>query len=161
MPKLVSCPTESLVFELLGHVQINAPSSFSGLGLVFYRAPLRLPVASLGDQSLFLPTLPVHGVDAIARVLADISGSASLWHDGFHLVELSAVALTHVSQFFAPPIHLVTPLHSGATPIGARQMAATVGSKIPSVEYTAILSKSEGPLVFRAGTAVSRPSCSR
>ncbi len=144
-------------FDLLDRVRAKASASFTGLGLIFYVAPLRLPVAALGDESLFQPVLPVEGVANIADVLVAISSVASLWHDGFHLVDVRAGTLTHVCQFLAPPPEVLPAVRRGMLPIGARQMAALAGSRIESVACAALLSDHGGPLVFRKGAAVTRP----
>lgn len=146
--------TREMVFRLLGQVQAGAPISFTGLGILFYNAPMQLPVVSLGNQSLFKPALPVMGVHEIARVLTEISVPDCDWHDGFHLIEARTLALTYVSQFLAPPLELCENLSLGSSPIGARQMAAMAASRIPAVEYSALLSKKDGALVFRAGTQI-------
>jgi hypothetical protein len=125
--------------------------SFSGLGLIFYVPPMRLPVVPLGDESLFLPSLPIRGITAIAQTLARISVIGSPWHDGFHLIDVQALAITHLSQFFAPPLEAAASLRASATPIGARQMAAILGSTLPTVDCTALLSKGGEPLMFRKG----------
>jgi len=145
---------ETLVFELLNRIRRNAPSAFTGIGIILYDAPMRLPVASLGDQTLFRPSLPIQGRDNIARILAAISTFDSPWHDGFHLVDGNAVSLTHLSQFFSPPIELIKASSSSATPIGARQMAALAGSTILSVEYAALVDRTGQSLVFRNGKQV-------
>jgi hypothetical protein len=116
---------------------------------------MRLPVTSLGDQSLFEPRLPVRGIEAMAEVLARISTLESKWHDGFHLIDTRAVEMTHVSQFLAPPIDSAARLPVPATPIGARQMAAILGSMLPIVECAALLTKGGESLVFRAGAALT------
>jgi len=145
-------------FDLLDQVRVRAPSDFTGLGLVLYTAPLRLPVAALGDQSLFRPALPVRGAEQIAGVLAEISTASSPWHDGFHLLDVHERALTHVCQFLAPPLELVEAPLGRALPVGARHSAAVAGSRLESVACTALLSNSGGALVFHRGVAMIRPS---
>ena len=143
-------------FDLLDAVRDIAPDDFSGLGILFYLGPLRLPVAPLGDQTLFNPALPVAGFQHIARVLASISTVASVWHDGFHLVDVKTAQLTHISQFFAPPIEILLASVPRGTPMGARQLAAVAGSRMDSVACTGLLSKSADPIVFSGGVRVVR-----
>lgn len=143
--------TRHLAFQLLDLMQPHTTADFSGLGLIFYMPPLSLPVAPLGDQSTFQPTLPVQGIEPIALVLASISNLDSAWHDGFHLIDAESVALTHLSQFFCPPLSLLDKPLPRSTPQGARYMAAIAGSRIPGVLCTALLSRSRGAQVFNNG----------
>lgn len=144
-------------FDLLERVSARTSAAFAGLGLVLYGAPMRLPVAALGDQSLLLPALPVQGAENIAQVLADISTAASPWHDGFHLIDAGAKRLTHVCQFLAPPLALLDAARQPGLPVGARHLAAVAISKMESVVCTALLSNTGGAQIFRHGTAVMRP----
>jgi hypothetical protein len=150
----VTNDTYSFVTSLLKEVRVRSSPSFSGLGLILYAPPMRLPVVSLGDQSLFQPQLPVREIETIAEVLARISTLESPWHDGFHLIDARAAEMTHVSQFFSPPLDRAQSLRVSAMPIGARQMSAMLGSMLPIVECTALLTKRGDSLVFRAGAAV-------
>jgi len=148
----------AFVIDLLDDVLASRPRTFVGLGIIFYDAPMRLPVAPLGDQSQFRPTLPVRGRDSIAGVLAEITQVESPWHDGFHLVDVGANELTHVSQFFAPPLEFFDPPRKGAAPSGARHLAAMAGSRIDSVSYTAVVSSNGAAMVYRRGGLVCRTS---
>jgi len=143
-------------FELLDAVRSFTSDDFIGLGILFYLGPPRLPVVPLGDQTLFKPALPVIGLQRIAKVLASISTVASVWHDGFHLVDVSAGQLTHISHFFAPPIEFLQASVPQGTPIGARQLAAVAGSRMDTVACTGLLSKNADPIVFSGGLRVVR-----
>ncbi|HGL5385705.1 hypothetical protein QZM97_19690 [Burkholderia orbicola] len=143
-------------FDLLDAVTGIAPDDFNGLGVLFYLGPLRLPVVPLGDQTLFDPALPVGGFQQIAQVLASISTVASVWHDGFHLIDVETTHLTHVSQFFSPPIDILKASVSQGTPIGARQLAAVAGSRMDAVVCAGLLSKNADPIVFSRGVRVGR-----
>ncbi len=135
----------------MGRIRAQAPTSFSGLGLVFYEERMTVPCLPLGDSDLFEPTLPILGVELIARTLAQISQVGSPWHDGFHLIATKPFALTHVSQFLAPTLTLHDGALSGELPMGARQMAAKSASRAASVVATALLSNSEGLQIYRNG----------
>ncbi|MDI1238180.1 MAG: hypothetical protein PSV26_11915 [Polaromonas sp.] len=115
-------------------------SGFSGIGVVFYKPPLKLPIAPLGKPSTTKPGLPVQGVSDIAMTLASVSDKASPWHDGFHLVDVQSLALTHIAQFISPPLVHVSDIASDAQPAGARQMTALLTSRIPCVYSVALLS---------------------
>jgi hypothetical protein len=148
----------AFVFDLLDEVLASRPKTFVGLGMIFYDAPMRLPVAPLGDQSQFRPALPVRGGDSIARVLEEITQAESPWHDGFHLIDVEANELTHLSQFFAPPLEFIESPRRGAVPSGARHLAAMAGSRIESVSYTAVVSSNGATMVFRRGGLICRTS---
>ncbi|MFM0232160.1 hypothetical protein [Paraburkholderia sediminicola] len=143
-------------FGLLDAVRGIAPDDFNGLGILFYLGPPRLPVVPLGDQTLFNPALPVTEFQHIARVLASISTVASVWHDGFHLVDVKTAQLTHISQFFAPPIEILKASVPRGTPMGARQLAAVAGSRMDTVACTGLLSKNADPIVFSGGVRAVR-----
>lgn len=148
--------TGTLVFELLANIRQRMSDSFMGVGVILYDAPMCLPVASLGNQLLFQPRLPVKGLERVANTLAEISTADSPWHDGFHLVDVNGLCLTHVSQFLAPPLEFLNLTSSIKAPIGARQMAALAGSRIPSVKYIALIDSAGRSLVFRKGKQVSK-----
>ena len=142
------------IFDLLGQVQSHATHAFSGLGLIFYSSLADLPIVALGDQALFPQTLPVADRRTMASLLAEISTLTSPWHDGFHLIDASSFALTHISQFLSPPVELLRQSNSQGLPLGARHMAAMAGSRIASVSYTALLSNKGAPAVFQQGRAL-------
>ena len=142
------------IFDLLGQVQSHATHAFSGLGLIFYSSLADLPIVALGDQALFPQTLPVADRRTLASLLAEISTFTSPWHDGFHLIDASSFALTHISQFLSPPVELLRQSNSQGLPLGARHMAAMAGSRIASVSYTALLSNKGAPAVFQQGRAL-------
>lgn len=146
------CPLIKCLFD---RVRASVPAAFSGLGLIFYHSPMRLPVVPLGHQSLFQPPLPIAGADAIAEALARISVIDSPWHDGFHLIDARSVEMTHVSQFFSPPLD-VGRLPVSAVPVGARHMAAVLGSILPTVEVVALLTKRGESFVFKNGTLLPK-----
>ena len=142
------------IFDLLGQVQSHATHAFSGLGLIFYSSLADLPIVALGDQALFPQTLPVADRRTLASLLAEISTFTSPWHDGFHLIDASSFALTHISQFLSPPVELLRQSNSQGLPLGARHMAAMAGSRIASVSYTALLSNKGVPAVFQRGRSL-------
>lgn len=135
-------------------VRIRSELNFSGLGIIFYTPPLSLPVVHLGNPVSFCDVLPMSDISNMSKFLADISELRSPWHDGFHLVDCSTYSLTHVSQFFSPPIRSLTETGEPCTPMGARQMAAILGSLLDSVEYIALLNIKAQASVFRRGKIV-------
>lgn len=135
---------------LLRGVWEAAPPDFSGVGIVLYVPPLKLPTISLRSMDKLVVRLPLAS-DDIARFLASISGKSSPWHDGFHLVDSRTFSLTHIAQFVAAPI--------GATKVqlrmgGARHMTALLASQVASVTSTAILAADGRATVFENGCRV-------
>jgi hypothetical protein len=108
-----------------------------------------LPLVWNGN-ALPLPTEDVEGSIALLRQLCRPD---SPFHDGFHLVDAQSLKLTHASQFFAPPIPDVRPEGMSNRAVGARFMAAWIGSLLPTVAMTAILSQCEGGVMFERGVA--------
>jgi hypothetical protein len=135
---------------VLGLVQADLPTRFSGLGVIFYIPPLDLPVAPLVPTKQ-LPRLSTGNPEETATLLRALSDSATPTHDGFHLVDATSFAITHVCQFFAPPIPRTIPKSMPQHPVGARFMAALLGSLLPSVVMTAVFGR-EGAITFERGT---------
>jgi hypothetical protein len=145
---------ESRVSSLLSEIHRAAGQDFTGLGLVFYRPPMRLPAYPLGDPSMFRPRLPLTGDFPTAQVLAGISSGGSPWHDGFHLIDSSTFTLTHVCQFLSPPLALLDPPERDQLPVGARWRAAAAISKMPEVALSALIGRQGIPAIFSQGRQV-------
>lgn len=145
------------VLELMSDIaSLRDRANFSGLGLIFYRPPLSLPVLPLGDAQQFPYRLPASGAGQMSQLLAEISSLTSPWHDGFHLVSSDLFAITHISQFFSPPIDIDLPEFSSLAPMGARQMAAVLGSMLASVDYVALLNGRAQLSVFQRGRLIHK-----
>lgn len=128
--------------------------TFSGLGLILYHSKDALPVLPLthAEPEFALPTGRIQDSVQLLRALCQ---SDSRFHDGFHLVEAESLSITHVSQFFSPPIPEIVPRSPTNAAIGARFMSAWLGSYLPAVFMTAILSRGEEGLVFEKGVVRS------
>jgi hypothetical protein len=150
---------EEWLTAVLCHVAADLPARFAGLGLVLYAPPLDLPVTPLVPQSQ-MPRLPGGDFRGSAELLRGLSDSASPLHDGFHLVDARSLALTHLCHFFAPPIPPAIPKSIPDHPVGARFMAALLGSFLPSVVMTAVLSDREGAIAIEHG-AIRRLTMTR
>lgn len=145
------------VLDLMSEIaSLRDRKSFSGLGVIFYQPPLSLPVIPLGAAQQFSCKLPVGGVKHMSQLLADISSLTSPWHDGFHLVNSDLFAITHVSQFFSPPVDLVGMKFTSSAPMGARQMAAVLGSMLGSVDYVALFNARAQLFVFQRGELIHK-----
>jgi len=139
------------ITDLLTSLAANRPEHFAGVGLLVYSSR-DLPITPLVHDVTDL-RLPTRNRDEALALLSTISRYDSRFHDGFHLVDGNTLRVTHVSQFFSPPIPSEL---SGLGPtrgVGARYMAAYLGSLMTGVELTAILSGDEGGLVFDRGVA--------
>jgi len=122
---------------------------FAGIGLLVYTSQ-NLPVTPLVPNVSALQ-LPTRTRGEALALLSTISRYDSCFHDGFHLVDGSTLRVTHVSQFFSPPIPPDLSDLGLTRGVGARYMAAYLGSLMTGVELTAILSGDEGGLVFDRG----------
>jgi hypothetical protein len=136
---------------VFGYVGAGLPTGFSGLGLVLYAPPLDLPVTPLVPLNQ-IPRLPTGDPIESAELLRRLSDSTAPMHDGFHLVDAKSLTITRVCHFFAPPIPAEIPQAMPNHPVGARFMAALLGSLLPSVVMTAVLSR-EGAVIFERGVA--------
>jgi hypothetical protein len=138
--------------EVLTQLRARAQSDYAGVGLVVYEPPLRLPVINL-RQAPHPSPLPTESVSAAVGLLTTISSKASQYHDGFHLVDGHRCAITHVSQFFAPPVSIEIPRDPWPRVGGARFMAAYLGSFLPHVFLCAVSTRDEGAYTFVRGEA--------
>lgn len=134
--------------ELVLGIRKKQLPDFSGFGFVLYRDAVPLPVHPLVDSRL-LPALPVSGLINCIDLVASASRLSSTCHDGFYLVRLPELAITHISQFLAPSIPSAS---LDITTIGgARQMAARLASLADGVESTIVCSGSYETVLYKAG----------
>jgi hypothetical protein len=135
------------------------PTCFSGLGVIFYSSPEDLPVIALGDVSRFPHQLPISDMNDIVRILTSISRMDSDWHDGFHLIDSRTMTLTHAAQFFAPVINDSVEVASVGVPVGARHMAALLGSASNAVDCIGLINSNGSIHIFEnAHTVFSKIS---
>ncbi|MES2299477.1 MAG: hypothetical protein V4582_20740 [Pseudomonadota bacterium] len=143
--------------NLMENVRRLKGPGFVGLGVIVYRRLLGLPVIPLGSQANAHPRLPAQGIDTIADILAEIADRSSPWHDGFHLVDSDTFTLTHVSQFFSPPLPTSGSISGVSEHMGARQMAALLGSRMPNIECIVLLNQDGAVHVFKDGELIANP----
>jgi len=119
---------------------VNKP--FTGLGLIVTDNAEKLPIYSLYK---YTNTYEKN----LVKQLIELSKLESSYHDGFHILS-SSLELTHISQYFypQPPIDLSIELEEGK---GVRYLVAKIGSTLPSVLYTAIVSNNYGICIFKNG----------
>ena len=132
---------------LLSHVAANRPVDFAGTGVVFYENLTSLPFLQLGGAGTGGP--PVNPAEAdLETTLRELARLSSPWHDGFHFVEASSFALTHVAQFVSPPIPANLVKVQGT---GARFMTAQLSSLVPGIICVGLISHEGQASIFVNG----------
>jgi hypothetical protein len=134
---------------------------FVGLGLVLYVPPIDFPTVPLGGWLLPRPNLPVSGIQAISELLVQLSVQSSAWHDGFHFIDYKTRTLTHISQFLAPDLASINSNEPAELPTGARQLAAMLISRYPSVGCVGLLTKDDQIGIFVGGRMQLRTPVNR
>ena len=131
--------------NLLYEVRFHSNSDFSGMGIVVCDSPLDLPIVSLREKA---PNIS----GSIVHVLSNISSHSSEYHDGFHILNKEG-KLSHVSQYFSPPI-VQKACFDKSRIVGGRFVAALYGSAISDVIMTGIVSEGHGISIFMGGEEV-------
>jgi hypothetical protein len=131
--------------NLLYEVGVKAGADFSGIGIVVCNSIFDLPIVDLRDTT---PNI----TGAVAQVLSELSSYKSEYHDGFHILNENG-GLTHVAQYFSPPI-LKDAYFDRSRLVGGRFVAALFGSAITGVEMTGIVSDGHGLSIFKNGREV-------
>jgi hypothetical protein len=128
--------------DLLFSARTIGGADFSGLGVVVYTSLEWLPIVPLRSSST--PDQPTFDV---AFDLATVANLRSEFHDGFHMISTDG-KLTHVAQYFSPPI-VRTAAMDRSRRFGGRYLAALFGSAIGGVHLTGIVSNNFGLAIFR------------
>ena len=126
--------------SLLKNIANQAGSNFSGVGLIIYDSIESIPIVSLRESS---PKSSGNLTDMLARISSDDSD----YHDGFHLINKNW-ELTHVSQYFSPPILRGVSINRSRN-IGGRYVAAQYGSGVGGVILSGIASNGFGMAIFK------------
>jgi len=132
--------------DILLNVEKEAGDDFSGLGVVVYSDIAGIPIYPLQNGSFVSDD-----VDLI-DTFVDISKVQSPYHDGFHFVT-SDLTLTHISQYFSPPIVLDLEVERIRV-VGGRYMAALFGSCLTNILMTGIVTRNNGVIIFEDGSEV-------
>lgn len=134
--------------NLLHHLNKPKRKTFSGTGIVLYHAQSNVNHyhCHLINEELTIPPLQL-GHNALTQYLADISSYQHPCHDGFHFINNQGF-LTHISQFFSPPI---SEKLSNVTGQGARTLCALHGSKIEGVLMIGTISSNNDIFIFKNG----------
>jgi hypothetical protein len=146
----MTCKISDFALTLLKLIKSLRKKQFTGVGIVFYNELQFLPIAALGSTATPKPHLPVSQIDAIARTLTALSDLQSPWHDGFHLINSNSQALTHISQFLAPPLdHLL--YDKSPRPSGARLMSAMLSSTVIGIDCIGVLNTPGEIIIYKNG----------
>ena len=132
--------------KVLSEVEDRSGADFAELGIIVYESLLDLPVFPLRDS------IPIFRSNRLPQKLIDLSKVSSDYHDGFHLISKDW-ALTHVSQYFSPPI-VSTLKVDRKKRFGGRYMAALFGSRLPCILLTGIISVEYGIAIFDDGKEI-------
>ncbi|QBQ56007.1 hypothetical protein [Nitrosococcus wardiae] len=135
--------------KILESARAHIPENeFCGIGVVLYLIYDGLPVLPLCSYQEFQKG------SSLAEQLAQASLFSNPCHDGFHLIS-DEFQLTHTNQYLAPPLPSNTSVYSRSKETcGARYMSAQIGSLLPMVSYTGILSDKEGVVIFEDGIEI-------
>jgi|TARA_R110002020_G_scaffold132091_4_gene295144 hypothetical protein len=137
--------TQNEFKNLLYNIGFNPVESFSGIGIIICESTSDLPIVSLRDDYPNIKGSSTH-------VLSEISSLKSNYHDGFHIVNEKG-ELTHVAQYFSPPI-VDEKLIDKSRLVGGRFIAALFGSVLQDVIMTGIVSKDRKASIFVDGKEV-------
>lgn len=131
--------------NLLYEIGFNSSADFSGAGIVVCDSPVDLPIISLRDT-----TPDISG--SVTQVLSKLSIHKNTYHDGFHVLNKKG-EITHVAQYFSPPI-VNEAYFEKSRLVGGRFVAALFGSAISCVIMTGIVSEGHGLSIFKNGKEV-------
>ena len=125
---------------------------FSGAGFVLYHdmSILSQYHCNLVNDGHHIPPLKV-GTNELMSYLIEISSYQHPYHDGFHFINGNGV-LTHVAQFFSPPIYKFIQNVLGQ---GARTLCSQCGSNIDGVLMVGSVSTNQSIYLFENGTLVN------
>ncbi len=143
----------SKFIDLVAELSISQIEQCTGMGLVLYSdlkvlSKFHCALVSNTDN---IPKLCL-GDRNLATYLLEISNYNHPYHDGFHFIRNDGF-LTHVSQFFSPPIIKPVLTIPGR---GARTFCAQSGSNIEGVLMTASISSMNQTYLFIKGSRVDK-----
>lgn len=137
--------TQNEFKDLLYSIGANPVKDFSGIGVIVCDSTSYLPIVSLRDN---YPNTE----GSSSHVLSEISSLKSKYHDGFHVINTKG-ELTHVAQYFSPPI-VDEILIDKSRIVGGRFIAALFGSVLEGVIMIGIVSKNRKASIFIDGKEV-------
>jgi len=118
--------------------------SFTGMGLVLYESKYLsgIPHFNLRPALHYRKKIKINRTPAVNFFLK-ISQKNNPFHDGFHFFNEKGI-LTHISQYFVPPIRKIKPNKSE----GVRFCAALLGSFIKGVILTGIVTQNPSKVYY-------------
>lgn len=132
--------------EVLLNIEKEASDDFAGIGIVVYADIEDIPIFPLQNVSYTFKNVD------IVSTFVEISKVESLYHDGFHFIN-SDLTLTHISQYFSPPIVQGVVVDSSRI-IGGRYMAALFGSCLSNILLTGVVTRNNGVVIFENGKEI-------
>ena len=137
------------MFDFVGLTEAlaaNKDQAYSGTGMVFYDSDRTLSQYHCDLVEAKLPDFKeLFELDKLVAYLLKISNYQHPYHDGFHFINCQG-RLTHVAQFFSPPILESEQPIQGQ---GARTYCALLGAQIKGVIMTASISSNGKTCLFR------------
>lgn len=142
-----------LTFRRLSPDSASYPN-FSGIGLILYdskrfdqkwRTDLRPSILCPKDVNL-------SDIEKTIAFLLKISDKSNRLHDGFHFFDHETGLMTHVAQYFFPPIISGTNVNES---YGTRYHSAQYGSCIDGVVLTGTINSDGRHYIFRKGKLIA------
>ena len=138
--------------EIIASIEKNYTNqtrdNFSGFGIVVYKGTItRLPISPLLKNTKPIADIGKN-VETTINFLFEISRWDDERHDGFHFIKTN-VGLTHISQYFSPPIP--SNFRHTTYNIGARYRTAQYGSLLSDILSVIVLNKEGGLHILKEG----------
>ena len=137
---------EEKLRKTLNEVMKLSGKNFSGVGVIIYENINDIPIFPLRETS------PDINENEITESIIKLSSTSCQYHDGFHLIS-KEWQITHISQYFSPPILEDVEIDMSKL-FGGRYIAALFGSSLPNVLYTGIASRGFGQAMFQSGKEI-------
>ena len=136
---------------MLTELAATTSTQFSGAGFVLYNdlSSLSQYHCNLVNDGQLIPPLKL-GKQSFMNYLVEISKYQHPYHDGFHFINSDGV-LTHVAQFFSPPVNKSLPKIIGQ---GARTFCSQCGSNVNGVLMIGSVSTNRSIYLFEKGNLV-------
>ena len=138
-------------YKLLKKISGKKTENFTGVGLVIYnpecfdenchcnlRPDIECPNYHIAD-------------DRMCDYLLEIADHDNTLHDGFHMIDSEGI-LTHVAQYFVPPVNQSLKPNQGH---GVRLYSSMCGSVLEGVLYIGVVSSNYDIYIFSNGDYVN------
>jgi len=142
---------EHFIQNSLIEISQNAGNDFSGLGIIYYKDLSHLPYIGLHGTNLPFDLIPQN----LSTTLLKVSKNSSIYHDGFHFVNINTLHITHISQFVSPSLESVKNMSiNQVIPCGAREMTAFLTSNIEGVFCVGLISANKTIKIFKDSSTI-------